>query len=335
MPAATAGNGVAKEYLRRFPKAATRTLARKCYKEHPKLWPTLDACQSSFRRLRGAHGKHNRKATATKENYKPLGQAGNAFKPIPPGIKHLRDAAVLQVDDPGTWLLISDLHVPYHDAEAVEEMLGLANSAVGIIINGDLMDCFAISNWQKNPDERDFENELQTTREVFWSIRARFPKKRIIWKWGNHEERYQRYFEVKAPELLGVDAFTLEAVTEVAKYGVEVVKGSTLIRLGKLWVIHGHEYRTRFAAPENPAAWMLKKAKESVLFGHFHRTNSDSRVTLSDHTITCWSTGCLCDRRPDYRPLNEWNLGGAIVEVGEDGSYEVENRRVIHGKSWK
>ena len=47
--------------------------------------------------------------------------------------------------------------------------------------------------------------------------------------------------------------------------------------------------------------------------------------------MSTWSTGCLCDLHPDYRPLNNWNHGFAIVEVAKDGTFQVQNKTVING----
>lgn len=44
--------------------------------------------------------------------------------------------------------------------------------------------------------------------------------------------------------------------------------------------------------------------------------------------VFCWSTGCLCDLRPEYARINKWNHGFAAVTVHDDGSFDVSNQRV-------
>jgi hypothetical protein len=42
--------------------------------------------------------------------------------------------------------------------------------------------------------------------------------------------------------------------------------------------------------------------------------------------------GCLCDLSPDYAIVNRWNHGFAIVDIDEDGSFEVHNHKIIDGR---
>jgi hypothetical protein len=50
--------------------------------------------------------------------------------------------------------------------------------------------------------------------------------------------------------------------------------------------------------------------------------------------MACFSIGCLCQLTPKYRPFayTKWNHGFAIVEIDGDGSFEVNNYRIIKGK---
>lgn len=37
----------------------------------------------------------------------------------------------------------------------------------------------------------------------------------------------------------------------------------------------------------------------------------------------------MCDLAPDYARLNKWNHGFALVEVRDDGEFDVENLRIV------
>jgi hypothetical protein len=53
---------------------------------------------------------------------------------------------------------------------------------------------------------------------------------------------------------------------------------------------------------------------------------------MEDTVSCCWSVGHCCDSHPEFAPLNEWNSGFAIVAIGSDGSYQVDNYLVQDGK---
>ena len=73
-------------------------------------------------------------------------------------------------------------------------------------------------------------------------MRERYPKCRMIYKIGNHEERWEKYMWLKAPELSGVSEFEIYDILNFSKYGVEEVKGKQKIKAGNhLTIIHGHE----------------------------------------------------------------------------------------------
>jgi predicted phosphodiesterase len=328
-------NDIAAEYLRRFPDSATKTLARLCYNENIEVWPTLEACRSTFRYMRGNMGKNNRRKRRDTTHDRPNGKAGQAFGAIPEGMTEIDDFAPHVIEKPGRYLILSDIHVPYHDRDSLLLALEREKDLAGIILNGDIMDCFALSKWEKDPRERDFPYELETTKTVLGAIREAFPKASLTYKIGNHEERYERYMQLKAPELLGVAAFEIQNLLESDSFQMEIVRDKRPIRLGKLLIIHAHEYRSGFINPVNPARGLFLRAKTTALGSHYHQTSQHSENTLDDRHMSCWSTGCLCDLHPRYAVLNKWNHGFATVTIDETGAFSVNNMRIIDGKIWE
>lgn len=122
------------------------------------------------------------------------------------------------------------------------------------------------------------------------------------------------------------------ALGTILKYGVGHVADRRVIRLGKLNVIHGHEYRPGVQAPVNPARGIFLRAKSAVLCGHFHNTSEHHEPTITGKPQGAWSVGCACALDPFYMPLNKWNRGFALVHVGRGGDFRVENKRVINGE---
>lgn len=321
--------------LGKFPDAATATLAKKAWAENPVYWPSYNACALQFRRLRGQQGEKHRELLTDRDFFRDPSSC-TGFEKLPEGIEQLEDWKHIQIDTPGTWLVLSDLHIPFHSKKALHAIvqhLKTRGKIAGVLLNGDIADCYAESHWQKDPKKRDLPNELKTVRLFFESLREEFPKSRIVWKFGNHEERHENFLRLKAPEFLDVPDFDLAVLTRASSYGIEDVRNMQPIKLGKLYVLHGHEYKFNISNPVNPARGLFLRARVSALCGHMHQSSSHTEKDLAEHETTCWSTGALCNLTYDYAPLNKHNHGFAVVDVWNDGGYEVDNLRIIKGRA--
>ncbi len=87
-------------------------------------------------------------------------------------------------------LLLSDIHVPYHNIQALTLALkyGLENDVNTILLNGDVIDFYAISRFEKDPRKRNFGHEVLMTRQFLQTLRKLFPHAAIYYKCGNHED---------------------------------------------------------------------------------------------------------------------------------------------------
>lgn len=322
--------------LTKYPKTGTATLARMAYDKSPELWPSNEACRSMFRRARGNMGARHR-TEGDKTHFRPNGSPeNNPFGEIPKGKVELKAWNAVNVKGPCKALVLCDIHSPYHDEKAVEIALraGLDEGCDKVILLGDVQDNYAASKWQTDPRERDYPAEIDTTKRLLALITQAFPDADRYFKFGNHDERLEAYLIAKAPELLDLECLALENLLGLEDLGYQPVKDMKPMRLGKLYAIHGHEYKGMFSNPVNPARGLYLRAKVHSCEGHFHQTSQHSEKGLDDSVVSCWSFGCLCNMRPRYRPLNKWNQGYGIVEVAKNGAFQVENRRIIDGGSW-
>ena len=171
------------------------------------------------------------------------------------------------------------------------------------------------------------------TRALLGVLRQVLPKARILFKVGNHEDRLEKYLWTKCPELLGLPFTSLSELIDAKEHGVEVVESRSLIKAGKLNILHGHEFGTAIFNPVNAARGTFLRAKCSTIVGHHHATSEHSENNLNGDAMACWSTGCLCDLRPGYLPFayTRWNHGFAFVDLRKDGSFTVQNHRIIDG----
>lgn len=321
-----------RDLVRQFPNAPTLTLAKRLYREHPELWSNLETARAVLRRILGASGKRHRVKSADKSQFRELRPAGWKGV-IPEAIHELPGWEPLCINTAERTLILSDVHLPFHDAAALEAALdyGEKRKPTLILLNGDIADHFSLSQYIKDPKLRDFPAEVKAARFFLAGLRKRFPKARIIYKKGNHEERYDAYMRMKCPEFLGLENFDWAEVFDLSENRIELVADKRPIRLGPLNVIHGHEYNFAISAPVNPARGFYLRAKTHVIGAHLHRTSQHSEKDLNGKVITSFSTGCLCDLHPAYSPINNWNFGFAFVESDAD-KFDVDNLRIVGGK---
>lgn len=312
---------LASEIVERMPESPSRMLGRRLYQENKLLFPTENAAYLAVRTARGATGKATRKyATnkreAPKEPWAPQ---------CPPSRAKSWDT--FGVTGPCRVLILSDVHIPYHDHRALLSAVNYAKSEFDpdvLLLNGDFADFFSISRWEKDPRDRDLAGELDSVKKGLSWLRGKFPRARPIYKIGNHEERWDKYLWNKAPELLGVSNVTYDKILGLDEMGYELVADQRIIMVGQLPVYHGHEI-PGLSSPVNAARGVYLKTAHSGLIGHLHRSSTNHETDVFHNRMVCWSTGCLCDLRPEYARINRWNHGFAVVDVDKAGEYRVHN----------
>lgn len=312
-----------------FPDSPTMTLAKKLYKEHPEQFVNLESCRAALRYRRGNVGDRMRTQEKSKKHRRPNGKAGFTTA-LPPTMARPHKPYNLPN---GRALVLSDIHVPYHDPKALELALEYGDKIQPdtIYLNGDAADFFSISRWEKNPSERNLHRELVMVREFLCHLRERFPHAEMVYKIGNHEERWEKYMWLKAPEISGLTDFQIHKILDFDRYGIKEVVGKQKTKAGKnLTIIHGHEIFGA-TAPVNFARTLQTTLGVCTIAGHRHQTSEHSYKTADDKFIHCWSQGCLCDMSPEYAVFNRWNHGFCVVEL-EGNDFQVDNKRIVDGK---
>jgi hypothetical protein len=322
---------IARTYLQEFPHCSKCAIARLLFRDHPKLWTTLEAARRAVQSATGRNGKKNREDYAHQELY----QAGAyKFPELPEGITHFEDWKCYSLDGPARILDLPDVHIPYHDRNVLKLAIehGIDYDPTHVLLSGDFIDFFSISFWEKDPRERDLGNELRTANEVLDYLQCVFPSSKFVFKEGNHEERWRRYIIVKAPELFGLDQFSLSQALRLKERGIDLVTDKRPIKTGHLYIIHGHEFKWGVSNPVNPARGFYLRAKTNCIGHHLHQSSSHSEKDLPGEIVSTWSTGCLCELHPDYAPINKWNNGFATINVEADGYFEVRNLKILEGR---
>ena len=317
---------MARRLARKFPDAPSQTLARRLVKESNGAI-TLHQARMRMQRQFGVHGtKHRKKIKAVA--VRQARKAGEILA-MPKSMAETWTPHVMKVLGPVG--ILSDVHVPYHSEIAVAAAIGYLKdqNLAGLLLNGDIADFYAISRYMKDPTQRDFKGELEAVRDFIAYIRQEFPDIPIVYKLGNHEERWTHWLWQHAAEISDDPRMSLGAWLDLDKHDVTLVEDQRPIMLGQLPVFHGHELPRGMAAPVNVARGVWMRMKGTGLVGHHHRTSNHAESDWRHKETANWSVGCLCDLTPEYSRVNAWNWGFAVCTVHERGAFDVHNYRVM------
>lgn len=319
---------LALQIVREHPHHPARSLARMLV-DAANGAITVEAARSRIRHLLGQHGKESRVTTGP--NHRAARNPGHGV-PMPTSKADPWQPYVMNVV--GRIGILSDIHVPYHDDVALAAAVAHLHehNVDALLLNGDFADFYSISRHEKNPRHRNFLAEVEQVQQLLRWLRGEFPDIKIVAKIGNHEERFEKFLFQHAPELSLSPLMGLENWLGLKELNIDLVGDKRIVMCGNLPVLHGHEKGNGISSPVNQARGAYMRLHHTVLEGHGHRTSIHSEPDMMGRETVCFSTGCLCDLRPAYLPLNKWNHGAAVVHVRDGGEFDVENFRITAGK---
>lgn len=217
------------------------------------------------------------------------------------------------------WAVISDVQIPWQDKKVLNLVTDFIRDLKpdGVILNGDVVDCYLISDYDKDPariKSWGLKREMAEAAELmsrFKNIPERW------WLGGNHEQRWTR-IQWRFPAFEGMLQDFDEAF-HMTDHGFAWKPYGGMLNLGKLIVTHGslvskHSGQT--------ARQHFDKYGNSVLVGHTHRLGSYFR-TNHRGMHGAYENGCLCRLDPEYVQAPDWQQGFSVVHVFDDGMFDV------------
>ena len=138
-----------KDYLLKYPDYPKRTLAKLIVEENPSIG-TINSVRNLILTLTGSMGEtHKKKAIM---HTKSTIQEGLEKLKV---VSHNKEMENVHLGK-GRYLVLSDVHIPYHDEDALTTALewGLNNDVNTIILNGDIMDCYPVSSFVRSEERR-------------------------------------------------------------------------------------------------------------------------------------------------------------------------------------
>ena len=232
------------------------------------------------------------------------------------------------------WIVISDVHRPFHNQTLWNKLLQLVNdmgsSLYGIVIAGDYLDLYTLGSYNNeslaNLSNITLQDEYLDGLQGIDEMNSAFKGAKKLFLFGNHEDRYFRHIKEKDNAKYGgalinpVEALYLHERGWITKTDWQ----SDYFTLGKhLDIVHG-VYTSIHAAKAH-----LDKTQHSVMFGHTHRVQCFHQGNRAAFNI-----GGLYDIKSkgfNYMPRFQrqlWANGFAIVNVTDNGDFYVEQVNV-------
>lgn len=334
--------GVARSFRDKYGmEMPTKKLARMMYEAHPLLFRDVEDARVNLRYIEGKNGKKDRKSVSNTPYFKETSRPHNPYG-LPPSEE--KEYVPHVIEGPQRIAALFDIHCPYHSIEALTAALEWlkAQEPTLVVIGGDFFDFYGLSRFLKDPDKRSPAEEIRTGIELLKAIYVALkPKNGLVFKMGNHDERFEHFLWQKMGEMSGLQ--DLEELREITlenilrkrlgpDFPLAFVGDKRIIKAGNLNITHGHEFPSGISSPVNIARGLYLRAKANAMCGHSHKSSEHSETNINDEMITTWSVGALCELHPLYMPINSWNHGVAMIELNEEGIVDVQNKRIKNGR---
>ena len=224
-------------------------------------------------------------------------------------------------------LVISDMHFPFQDDKALElvDKFIKKEKPDNIVINGDLVDCYSLSSFAKDPRlGATLSKEVAMAREYLAHLN-KISKAKKYYVFGNHSIRMNRYLIKQAPELL--DFLDLQGLLETD--GWEIVNCSNIENYVKIedWYVGHFDRVAKHSAMT--AKNIVADRGVNIVQGHTHRLGA-YYVKFLDRTLRGLEGGCLCTLTPTYMASPNWQQGFVLIE--NKNAYPIEI--INHSFTW-
>jgi len=240
-----------------------------------------------------------------------------------------------RLGSPERWLVLSDQHYPYHHRRFIKAVKRFAADydPHHIVINGDGLDFYDLSRFNKNPERR-FKLQKDIDFLVgdfleYWSTEFGKHGTQLHYTEGNHERRSRTYCWSQAPEHSSLRGMKVPQLLSLDRLGYKWYNLETPIEAGSLIIQHGLFARKGGGIS---AKAMLERYGTSSLSGHSHRMGSFFRTDWNG-VHAAWEQGCMVDiKQQEYDPQPDWQCGFAVVQVWPRGYFHVDLIPLIDNK---
>jgi predicted phosphodiesterase len=249
-------------------------------------------------------------------------------------------------------LALSDFHFPFQ----LEEMpyLKYKGKVDVLVLNGDLVDCQAISSFSKKY-RTNFVDDLIGCRSFLMNVIDEIHPKKVIFIYGNHEDRLLNYFNEKIHEDM-MELMPETALNFIVDIGfmrhdhqtksreffpglkevyedsdIEIIyNGNWMEQYGKTVFMHPKACKSAILGTSEKAYTYLMQSGncdfDAIVMAHTHKVGFAS---YGDRALI--EQGCLC-KEQEYatngKLLRPQSNGYVYLVQNEDGSYNHELTRL-------
>lgn len=228
--------------------------------------------------------------------------------------------------------VLPDIHVPFENKKAVDCALkAFESDEVDEIVQlGDLMDCYKISRFIKDPSRGvSINKEIELSRDLLIEIKERTGAKKATFIEGNHEARIRKYLHSQAGALASLAGLRLEKLLSLDEIEWDHIEEHEFYGVNKVHFTHG-EFANKYTSRKHMETYGV-----TVIHGHTHKLQTHMNKFL-DRQIEGWEMGCLSslDVSKDYVKCANWQHGFGIVELYNDeywiNSYHIKDGCVMY-----
>ena len=215
-------------------------------------------------------------------------------------------------------LFIPDCHLPFHHQANFDLMLRAAGAFRPdiVVVLGDLHDFYAVNAHGKSPVRNNsLKQEVLEASRYLRQI-EQLTEGKLIYIEGNHEDRFRRYVEGRAPDLFGMTS--VREILGLDKRWVWVPYTKSY-RLGKLHLTHDTG-----TAGRNAARQAMDVFQGSAVIGHTHRME----MSFMGNADGPPSVGCMfgwlgdpvhADYMHEVQARRNWVQGFGVGYMRPDG----------------
>jgi Calcineurin-like phosphoesterase len=241
-----------------------------------------------------------------------------------------------------SYVILADMHYPKIHKPTLNGVLEYLdeNPVDGVVLQGDQLDFECISHHTKNKPlyrlRNGFMKDVQGfNRDVLAPIEVKLKRgAEKYWIDGNHE-RFAADLVEEQPEL--EDAVDYKKILNLETRGWHITPLGHSLKLGKLNIVHGEVLSgIGNQAGMYPARKAVELYAGNVLAAHTHAMQMYTKISPVEHTQK-WAgyvNGIIGETNPSYlrnRPT-AWSHGFAILEVHEDGNFNLHLIHVHNGR---
>lgn len=215
-------------------------------------------------------------------------------------------------------LFISDIHMPFEDKKAVNTVFNIADDWKPdlIFVGGDAIDCYQISDHEKDLDRRvTLEDEFQALGNFANTLSELSPK--VTYLLANHEARIYKMIR-QNPALNKLSGLSMRKAANLPSHW-NILQDQTHVRIGKLLYLHGN--LAMRAGNGSPSA-MLNKLRTSCIYGHWHVMGKAFSTDYEGKITAGFANGHLASvEQARYIASPNWQSGVTAIEYSWNMEY--------------